>query len=361
MSSTASPRRIPLQPWPQAARCLPGLWLCLGLALAGRRLGEAAWLESHGLGALTVSLLLGIGLGAWWPAARSPAAAPGIALARLRLLRLGIVLYGLRLTVHDIAHVGPAGLCLDAMVVSSTFGLACWLGPRCFGLDRETSMLIGAGSAVCGAAAVMAAEPVVRARQAQAAVAIAVVVLFGTLAVLLYPALYRAGLPSGWIGGGGAGFGLYAGATIHEVAQVVAVGRAIGPEAADVAVIAKMVRVMMLAPLLLVLSMALSRRSGAGSAGPAPAITVPWFALGFIAAVFVHSLQWLPPAALAAIQAADGLLLGMAMAALGLSTRWSTIRSAGLRPLALGTVLFVWLMAGGALMLRIAAALCGQA
>ncbi len=349
MSSTATPRQIPSLPWPQATRSLPGLWLCLGLALAGRWLGEVAWLESHGLGALTLTLLLGVALGSRWAFARSPAAASGIGLARLRLLRLGIVLYGLRLTLHDIAHVGLVGLCIDAMVVSSTFGLACWAGPRWLGLDRETSMLIGAGSAVCGAAAVMAAEPVVRARQAQATVAIAVVVLFGTLAVLIYPLLYRASTPAGWFGGGATGFGLYAGATIHEVAQVVAVGRAIGPEAADVAVIAKMVRVMMLAPLLLVLSALLSRKADGGAAGPAPKVTIPWFAFGFIAAALVHSLQWLPPAALSAVQSADGLLLGMAMAALGLSTRWSTIRSAGIRPLALGAVLFVWLMGGGML------------
>jgi uncharacterized integral membrane protein (TIGR00698 family) len=113
---------------------------------------------------------------------------------------------------------------------------------------------------------------------------------------------------------------------------------------------------MMLAPLLLVLSAGLSRR---GAASAASTIAVPWFAFGFVGAVLVNSLQWLPPAVLSAIEAADGLLLGVAMAALGLSTRPAAIRSAGWRPLALGAALFAWLVIGGALMQRGAIALAG--
>jgi len=357
MTSATHPRSPAAASSPVAAPWLPGLLLGTGVALAGRWLGQGEWLQAHGLGTLTMTLLLGVALGAALRPAQAARARPGVDIARQRLLRLGIVLYGLRLTVHDIAHLGLAGLLADALMVASTFGLACWLGPRWLGLDRETSMLIGAGSAVCGAAAVMAAEPVVRARQAQATVAIAVVVLFGSVAVLLYPALHRAGLHWPFIPGGDAGFGRYAGATIHEVAQVVAVGRAIGPAAADAAVVAKMVRVMMLAPLLLALSAGLARRGGEGLASK---IAVPWFAFGFVGAVLVHSLQWLPPGVLAAVEAADGLLLGIAMAALGLSTQLPAIRRAGLRPLALGAALFAWLVAGGALVQCGAAAFAHQ-
>ena len=167
---------------------------------------------------------------------------------------MGVVLYGLRLTLQDIGHVGLAGVAIDALVLSSTFTLAYVIGTRWLKLDRTTALLIGAGSSICGAAAVMATEPVLRARAEQVTVAVATVVVFGTLSIFLYPALYD--LNQHWpvIAGGADGFGIYAGSTIHEVAQVVAAAHPIGTHAEDAAVITKMVRVMMLAPFLLLLS-----------------------------------------------------------------------------------------------------------
>ena len=118
-------------------------------------------------------------------------AADGVAFSKQALLRVGIVLYGLRLTFQDIANVGVAGVIIDALMLSSTFALSWWVGTRIFGLDRKTALLIGAGSSICGAAAVMATEPVVRGRAEQVTVAVSTVVVFGTLAIFLYPALYR--------------------------------------------------------------------------------------------------------------------------------------------------------------------------
>jgi uncharacterized integral membrane protein (TIGR00698 family) len=333
-----------------ALRSAPGLLLAGAIALAATEAARAAWLQAHGIGALTLAIVLGMLAGNLVPGAAGPVNAGGIDLARQRFLRLGIVLYGLRLTFQDIAHVGIAGVAIDATVLCSTFALACIVGVRVFGLDLRTAMLIGAGSSICGAAAVMATGPVVRGRSDQVAVAVATVVVFGTLAIFLYPALYGLNLHGQWVALSPSAYGVYAGSTIHEVAQVVAAGHAVGNEAADTAVIAKMVRVMMLAPFLVGLSAWLALPSGTGAAAPGAArarITIPWFALGFVALAGVHSLRVLPEPLVGAANTLDVGLLTIAMAALGVTTRVAAIRDAGLRPLALAALLFAWLVVGG--------------
>ncbi len=372
-SSTSSASFAPsAAPGKRAAlqRLLPGLALSGALAAAALALGRIAWLAHHGLSALTLAIVLGMVLGNTLYPRWAAASGVGVAFSRQTLLRLGVVLYGLRLTMQDIHQVGVAGVATDALVLSSTFGLACWIGIRWLGLDRKTAMLIGAGSSICGAAAVMATEPVLRARAEQVTVAVATVVVFGTLSIFLYPALYALNQQWSLIPGGASGFGLYAGSTIHEVAQVVAAARAISPQAADTAVIAKMVRVMMLAPFLLALSAWLARHPEHASATPAHPSTaqknrlaVPWFAFAFVGVVLLNSLLGslhLRPAGL--MDAATGLdtvLLAMAMAALGLSTHVASIRQAGFKPLVLALILFVWLVVGGALINHAMAALLG--
>jgi uncharacterized integral membrane protein (TIGR00698 family) len=295
---------------------------------------------------LTLAIAIGLVGGNLLPAPALAASAEGLELAKQRVLRAGIVLYGLRLTFQDIGHVGLAGVAIDAAVLCSTFALACTLGPRLFGLDRTTSVLIGAGSSICGAAAVLATEPVAGGRPEQAAVAVATVVGFGSVAMFVYPALYH--LAAAVHPLSAASYGLWVGSTIHEVAQVVVAGHAVGDAAADTAVIAKMVRVMMLAPFLLALS-AWAARAHPRPAGQArPPVTVPWFAFGFVALAGLHSLDVVPHAALALADSIDLALLALAMAALGLTTRLSAIRAAGLAPLGLGAVLAAWLTAGGA-------------
>ena len=333
----------------QRLRLLPGLALVAVLAVAASALATQPWLQDHGLGALTLAIVAGIVLGNTVYPRWAPLADAGVGFAKQWLLRAGIVLYGLRLTLHDIAGIGVSGVVLDALVLTSTFALACWLGRRVFKLDEQTVLLIGAGSSICGAAAVLASEPVVKARSEQVAVAVATVVIFGTLAMFCYPLLWHWGSSAGWLPLDPAGFGLYTGATIHEVAQVVAAGRAVGPEAADTAVIAKMVRVMMLAPFLLALSVWLARRPGSPSAAANghARLTIPWFAFGFLAMVGFNSLDLLPRAWVQGLLELDGLLLAMAMAALGLTTHASALRRAGARPLLLALLLFVWLLVAG--------------
>jgi uncharacterized integral membrane protein (TIGR00698 family) len=338
--------------WARCRALLPGLGLTGAIAFASIRLGQVDWLQSRGISALTLAIVLGMVAGNTIYSRIGGAAEAGVTFSKAKLLRLGIILYGLRLTFQDIGNVGWTGVAIDAAVLCSTFGLACFLGTRVFGLDRKTAMLIGAGSSICGAAAVMATEPVVRGRAEQVMVAVATVVVFGTLAMFLYPVLHQLNAQHQLIAMSPSAYGVYTGSTIHEVAQVVVAGRAVGEQAANTAVIAKMVRVMMLAPFLIVLSAWLSRSSAQDAASDGPAkprrgIVVPWFALGFVAVAGLNSLALLPHAVVNEFIEIDTVLLAMAMAGLGLTTHAAAIRKAGVRPLALAAVLFAWLVGGG--------------
>lgn len=333
---------------------LPGLILSALLAGLAIWLGGTGWLQAHGMSALTVAILLGILLGNTVYSRIGTHCGAGVAFSKQTLLRLGVILYGLRLTLQDIGQVGACGVLIDALLLSSTFVLAQFLGRRLFGLDRSTSMLIGAGNAICGAAAVMATEPLLRAKTEQVTVAISTVVVFGTLAIFVYPALYDWNTQWQLLPQGSTAFGVYAGSTIHEVAQVFAAGRSISAATANTAVITKMVRVMMLAPFLIGLSGWLARRAALERAGAAVTVegrklTMPWFAFAFVGMVVFNSVVSLPHSMVAAAIAVDTFLLAMAMGALGLTTHVSAIRRAGLKPLALGAILFVWLIVGGAI------------
>ena len=338
----------------ERSRLLPGLLLSGLMALVAIRLGSVDWLQAHGMSALTVAIVLGIALGNTLYPHVADHSGPGVAFSKQTLLRAGVILYGLRLTLHDIGQVGVAGVLTDALLLSSTFVLAVILGTRFFGLDAATAMLIGAGNAICGAAAIMATGPVLRARADQVTVAVSTVVVFGTLAIFLYPALYALNLHWHWLPAGSRAFGVYAGSTIHEVAQVFAAGRSVSVETANTAVITKMVRVMLLAPFLIALSVWLvrantSEEAAGGKSESARKVTIPWFALAFVAMILFNSLALLPRAWVAVAVDLDTFLLAMAMGALGLTTHLSAIRRAGAQPLLLGALLFVWLVAGGAL------------
>jgi uncharacterized integral membrane protein (TIGR00698 family) len=337
----------PTPPGPAQFAC--GLALAGLIAAAGIAIAKIPAVSHLGISALTLAIVLGIALGNTVFPRIAPFSAAGVDFAKARLLRLGIILYGFHITFQDIAHIGWAGVLIDVLVIGATFTLAVQLGTRVFGLDRQTAMLIGAGSSICGAAAVLATEPVVRGQAHKVSVAVATVVIFGTVGMFVYPLLYP------YLGLSEAAYGLYAGSTIHEVAQVVVAGRAVGEHAASYAVIEKMLRVMMLAPFLVILS------SRIGDEGEAAAgkrrITIPWFAVLFIVVAGFNSLHLLPPAMVDAILTVDTVLLAMAMAALGLRTHVGAIHHAGTKPILLASILFVFLMTGGYVINRVVTAL----
>ncbi|WP_397473411.1 YeiH family protein [Pusillimonas sp.] len=315
-----------------------GLALTAALAAAAILLAQTSWLVQAGVSALTLAIVLGMVAGNSFFPAIAVRTGAGVDFSKNILLRAGIVLFGFRITFQDIAQVGWSGVLVAALVVGCTFMLAVLVGTRVFRLDKQTSMLIGAGSAICGAAAVMAAEPVVKGHAHNVAVAVATVVVFGTVSMFAYPFLYPL------LGMTEQAFGIYVGSTIHEVAQVVAAGAAVSDAVASTAVIEKMIRVMMLAPFLVLLSLAIARKTGGAAGGR---VVVPWFAVWFVAAAGINSLQIVPAPVVQGILHLDAVLLAMAMAALGLRTRIASLREAGLRPILLAALLFIFLVLGG--------------
>ncbi len=352
MSEQSQPITLAKRCFTPIYRWLPGLLLTGVLTALAIYIGDIPWFSSMGLGALTLAILFGIIVGnTFYPVAK-PYSDEGVKFAKHYLLRTGIILYGFRLTFQQIADVGATGLIIDAIMLTSTFLIAMWVGRKYFGLDEQTVILIGAGSSICGAAAVMATEPVVKAQASQVAVAVSTVVIFGTIGIFLYPWFYHLNAFAGWLPFTEETFGIFSGSTIHEVAQVVAVGHSISPDAENAAVISKMIRVMMLAPFLIILSTYLSKKkskanNGAQDTEKSP-ITIPWFAVFFILMAGFNSFNLIPASIVSYIVTIDTVLLAMAMVALGLTTHISAIRQAGVKPLLLALFLFFWLTLGGA-------------
>jgi uncharacterized integral membrane protein (TIGR00698 family) len=268
---------------------------------------------------------------------------PGLGFCQQKLLRLDIALYGIRLTVQDLSNLGPRALMLDLTVIGSVLLIGYWLGTRVFGLDADTALLVSAGSGICGAAAVLATERVIESETHKVSVAVATVVVFGTVAMFLYPVLYPL------TGFTERQFGIYTGATVHEVAQVLAAGRAGSQLAGDTAVITKMLRVLMLAPVLLIVSRL--RRNGV--TGASRQIKFPWFVFWFGAVIVGQSLVKLPPAVRTHVIDFDTVMLCSAMFALGIGTRWHQLKQAGTRPRLLAAVIFAGLVSGGWVITRL--------
>ena len=324
-----------------------GLILCAGLTLGGFTLAHLPGIRESGISPLVFSLLLGLVIGNLPVSGRLPQAGRGLQFATRWLLRGGIVLFGLSLTFAQVVGLGPKVLLLDALIITAVLLVGYQIGTRVLGMDRETTLLTSAGSAICGAAAVLATESTIRSKPAAASMAVATVVLFGSLAMLTYPLLYP------WLGMDEGLFGVYIGATVHEVAQVVAAGDAVGPDALANAVIVKLVRVMLLVPFLLVVGQWWLRQptqegAKAGAQGAHKAkLVIPWFALGFIAMVGVNSVITLPAPLHSGLVLAGQIALTMAMAALGINTRMSRLKALGVKPFLLALILFVLLVVGG--------------
>ena len=294
------------------------------------------------LSPLIVGILIGVVLGNTVRERIPTHWTSGILYSAKIILRLAIILYGFRITFSQIADVGIGGLLVDTIMLTTTLTLGCFFGIRVLGMDKETAIMTSAGAAICGAAAVVATEPLVKAEAHKTAVAIGTVVLFGTLGMFAYPMVYR----MGWIPMPEEVFGIYIGATVHEVAHVVGAGEAVGELAAQTSVIVKMTRVMLLAPALLVIGWFLSREQR-DSDGKSTPVTIPWFAVGFVGVAAINTLDLLPQSLVNGLNIFDTFLLTMAMTALGVETNLSKFKGMGLQPIYLAFGLFCWLIAAG--------------
>lgn len=311
-----------------------------GLLMASTVAASAYWLrEWPGMKAFS-PLILAILIGtAFHNLVGTPAIAkPGVAFSMRRLLRFGIILLGFQLTVGQIVEVGQRGFLIIATTLATTFVFTTWMG-RFLGVERKLAQLIAAGTSICGASAVIATNTVTNGDDEDVAYAVACVTIFGSVAMFAYPLL------PALLHLDPHAFGLWSGASIHEIAQVVAAAFQYGKTAGEFGTIAKLSRVMLLAPVVIVLGWMAARHTV--SRNPASAATsrppLPWFVLGFIAVAGLNSLINIPAADRAWIAAVTTFLLSVALAAMGLETDIRKLAARGIRPALLGALAFLFI------------------
>lgn len=344
---TASPAR------PRPAGKLPGLAVAaLGVVAAG-----SVHLLVPAVPMLSAAVVLGI-LAAHLPGVRtmvSGPARPGLSFAGKRLMRVGVVLLGLKLSIGDIVGLGWTTVAMVFVVVAATFSGTLWLG-RKLGLPGDQPLLIATGYSICGASAICAVSEVRESEERDVATSVALVTLCGTLAIAVLPLLHHPlGLDAGQ-------FGRWVGAGVHDVGQVVATAQTAGHHALGQAVLVKLMRVALLAPLVAAVVLSVRARSGharkggaagspadaagngTGTAGRRPPL-VPLFVAGFLVMVVLRTTGWLPAGALGVAGTAQELILAAALFGLGSAVHLPTLARTGSRVAALG--LCSWIVIAG--------------
>ncbi len=256
-----------------------------------------------------------------------------------KLLRAGIILYGFNVTLQSIASVGFNGILLSLIVVVLILILGYWIGVKLLKLDKEIAILVSGGSAICGAAAVLALESSLKSQPYKGVIAVGTVVVFGLLGMFLYPLAYTLGfVPLTPIQEG-----YYIGLTLHELANVVGAGGAISQSTQEVALIVKMIRVLLLVAVLLVIPYFFTE----SQEGRGKKLHIPWFAFWFLGVVIMHSLILLPIEFVSFFRFLSGFFLVMAMSALGLQVDLKKFFESGSKAFGLALILFGILTFGG--------------
>jgi uncharacterized integral membrane protein (TIGR00698 family) len=263
---------------------------------------------------------------------------PGLAFAAKRVLRLGVVLLGFRLALSDVWAVGGTTLAVVVVTVLSTLSFTYWLGRR-LSLSPTLALLTGTGYAVCGATAIAAMREVVGADDDSPAFAIALVTLFGTISIVVLPLL------ASLMGLSTAAFGQWAGTAVHDVGQVVATAASGGDEALEIAVVVKLVRVLMLGPLLLAIGVVWRRQTNGGVLTRTRHALVPPFIVAFLGAVAIRTSGILSEETVQLLRTVEGICLTAALFSLGTGVRLERLRMLGRRAVFLGVIAFVFVLA----------------
>jgi len=307
-----------------------GLLLTLMIALLATWLAQ--WPFFSFMGPMILAILIGMGLRPLLPTAAGLQA--GIAFSSKSILRLGIILLGLRLNLQQIASAGMAVLGLDLLVIMLTIPFMWWLGKQ-LQIHPTLRTLLAVGTAICGAAAIVAVAPILRARPERVAVAVAYIAMTGTFFAIGYSILYTIWQPSPVL------YGAFVGATLHEVAHVVAAGAVGGPASADMAILVKLGRVLLLMPVVFLFlwreirkqdrdtHAATQATQGEQKLKQAPPI--PWFIFGFLGMATLQTLLPLPASWTRQGIQASTLFLAMGMAGLGLGVHVSVLKKGGFK------------------------------
>lgn len=321
--------------WHGARAIVPGLLLTSLIAAAAFAMRQLPGLASFS--PMILAIVLGM---AFHNTVSTPEwAKAGIAFSLRRILRFAIILLGLQLTIAQTIEVGGRGIGIIVVTMVATFLFTVWMG-RLLRVDYRLAQLIAAGTSICGASAVIATNTVSNAHDEDVAYAVACVTLFGSIAMFTYPLL------PGLLHLGAYEYGLWAGSSIHEIAQVVAAAFENGQQSGEFGTIAKLSRVVLLAPMVISLGFITMRHARQASTGPDTAsarLPMPWFVLGFIALVAVNSLITIPAEAKSWIVVLTTFLLTVALAALGLAADIRKLRAKGIRPALLGLFAFLFI------------------
>jgi len=329
-----------------AGRALPGVGLCAALAAGAILLGELPAIRDRlHLSPLLLVILLGM---LWRSTAPVPDwAAEGIRAAQRPILRWAVAGLGFRLSLPELVRIGAPALVVVVVSTAAALVSGVWIARR-LGLGEKLGLLIGVGGAICGASAIVAADTVVRSPKRDVPLALGVITLLGTIGIVAYPPIGRAAGMSDFL------YGVWDGASLHEMAQVVAAGFGVSDEAARVSTVVKLARICLLAPIVFGLGWWLRRR--AESVGTARVSLVPWFLVMFLVFAALNSAGLLPAATLGALRRGDLWLLCVGMAGVGIQTGFHDLRDAGWRPVAVGAA--QWLILAG-ISFALARLLCG--
>jgi len=328
---------------------LSGILFVAIFAIAATYISTLSFIKTLGFSPLVIGIVLGM-IYANTISSKTPKHfQSGITFSAKKILRFAIVLYGFRLTFQEIINVGLEGFLAAAIMLTTTLLLGSYVGVKFFKMDRDGAILTASGASVCGAAAVLATEPVLKAEESKVAIAVSMVVLFGTISMFLYPIMYEGFIKNanGFLHMSPREFGIYVGSTVHEVAQVVAIPASTtnAPEVmANSAVIVKMTRVLLIAPMLIALGIFLSLSSNNSAKTK---LTIPWFAIYFILVIGFNSLNIVPKNIVEYINIFDTFLLTMAMSALGMGTVFSKFKGIGANAFYTALTMFAWLVVGG--------------
>ncbi|QGP90974.1 hypothetical protein MGLY_02960 [Neomoorella glycerini] len=311
----------------QGLGLIQGVGLTIMLALVARQLATLPILNI--MGSMVLAILLGI---AWRSLMAVPATAEvGINYASKKILRYGIILMGLRLDIPKIIAAGPRVIILDALAIFLAMVVITFLGQK-VGLNKKLATLIAAGTGICGAAAIAAVAPVVRSRDDETAVAVAIIALLGTLFTIIYTLLYPVINLTPYQ------YGLFSGSSLHELAHVIAAAQAGGSASTDIAILVKLGRVALLVPVALLLGIIFAPRNKTGAGWNWRQLQVPWFIFGFLALSGLNTMAILPVSLTATLIQGGVFLLTMAMAGLGLNVSLEMIKRVGTRGLVTGLV-----------------------
>lgn len=306
---------------------LKGIGITFIIALIARYLSGFPFLSI--MGQLVIAILIGM---AWRSIlGLQEKIQPGVTFSSKKLLRVGIILLGMRLNLADIYHAGTSVLIIA--VINIAFALLVVYGlTRLFGVEKRLGILTACGTAICGAAAVVAIAPQIKAKEEETAVGAATVAVLGTIFTLVYTGIYTA------LNLTEKGYGIFAGGTLHEIAHVIAAAAASGDTAVDLAVIVKLTRVALLVPVALIIGYIFQRQEKESSEKGISLSIIPWFILGFIAMSGINTLGIVSGSIAANTVDIAYLLIGMAMAGLGLSVEIKTFRRLGMKAFAAGFV-----------------------